>query len=62
MDSNLIVRNESECVGVLPLDEAVWQAWLANGRVQDGLIARRMKVSFVVTPVVLALLWLWFRS
>lgn len=61
MDSKLIVRNESERVAAVPLDEAaIWEAWRAKGRVRDSLIAKRIRTTFVATSL-LALVWFWFR-
>ena len=44
------------------LDEQVWQAWLAKNRRQDAIyFAKRLKISLIASPFVLAALlwWLW---
>lgn len=61
MEATSIVKNESECVTTLPLDEVVWQAWVAKGRARDQVIAIRMRALLFVTPLVIALAWFWFR-
>jgi len=60
METTPIVKNVSECVTTLPLDEAVWQAWVAKGRARDKALATRLKMLVYVTPLVIVLAWFWF--
>ena len=55
------LRGAWEPVRSRPLDEAVWQAWMAKGRAQDSRShARRMKaVRWVTAATLLAAVGLW---
>jgi hypothetical protein len=40
---------------LVPLDEKVWQAWLAkNRRREEFYFARRLKIAMFLSPVLLA--------
>jgi hypothetical protein len=44
------------------LDEGIWQTWQAKNRAGDLLTAKRMAVSLIMTPFLIALVWFGMRS
>ncbi len=50
-------------VATHPLDEKVWQNWLAKNRKQEeALFARRIKFSVILSPFILAVILFFFLS
>lgn len=50
-------------VATRPLDEKVWQNWLAKNRKQEELFfARRVKLAMIVSPFALAAIVYFFLS